>query len=274
MTELLGGGKLKSMNTIHPKQHKGFTLVELLIVIVIIGILAAISVVAYNGITDKANDSVVQQELAQMYKHVKAEEVMKDTDFYSENYNYYKGSDYIENNKARLSIESRSHLESWLGAKPSQSSLYNKSNDASIALVRKWDSSDVGTLVIYARSKSGKVFVYDGSLTQVIADNNEEQRAYLEETLANLEEFLRLGDACVASPSTCVGPDGDKYEWTAETTSLWNSYQRQYYVSVIDKVRDSLEGILTSIMGFSDLGYYASDDTWWIGNRYGPIVSL
>lgn len=34
--------------------HKGFTIVELLIVIVVIGILAAISVVAYAGIQDRA----------------------------------------------------------------------------------------------------------------------------------------------------------------------------------------------------------------------------
>ncbi len=46
----------------------GFTIVELLIVIVIIGILAAIVIVAYNGITSQARESAVKSDLANARK--------------------------------------------------------------------------------------------------------------------------------------------------------------------------------------------------------------
>lgn len=39
------------------KSEKGFTIVELLIVIVVIGILAAIVIVAYSGVTNRANNT-------------------------------------------------------------------------------------------------------------------------------------------------------------------------------------------------------------------------
>ncbi len=50
------------------KKGAGFTIVELLIVIVIIGILAAITVVAYNGIQQRANNSARISAISQLMK--------------------------------------------------------------------------------------------------------------------------------------------------------------------------------------------------------------
>src|SRR5690606_16673754 len=61
----------------HPRlQSKaGFTIVELLIVIVVIAILAAISIVAYSGIQTRARDSQRRSDLAQVRKAIEAQYV-------------------------------------------------------------------------------------------------------------------------------------------------------------------------------------------------------
>ncbi len=52
-------------------QHKqGFTIVELLIVIVVIGILAAVTVTAYSNIRSRTNLAKVNQELASIQKGI------------------------------------------------------------------------------------------------------------------------------------------------------------------------------------------------------------
>ena len=48
------------------QRQTGFTIVELLIVIVVIGILAAITIVAYNGIQARANDARRDSDIKQL----------------------------------------------------------------------------------------------------------------------------------------------------------------------------------------------------------------
>lgn len=50
------------------QKQTGFTIVELLIVIVVIAILAAITIVAFNGVQQRARDSQRKQNLAELAK--------------------------------------------------------------------------------------------------------------------------------------------------------------------------------------------------------------
>lgn len=63
----------------------GFTIVELLIVIVVIAILAAITIVAYNGIQARARDNVRKQDLAYLAKALKLYAVDNNDDYASAN---------------------------------------------------------------------------------------------------------------------------------------------------------------------------------------------
>lgn len=69
------------------KKHRGFTIVELLIVIVVIAILAAITVVAFNGIQARARDATRQSDIRQVQKLVEM--------YYAEHGEYPKTADSI-----------------------------------------------------------------------------------------------------------------------------------------------------------------------------------
>jgi len=63
-----------SFNNIKTKMQaeRGFTIVELLIVIVVIGILAAITIVSFNGVTARANSANAQSAAEAAVKKIEA----------------------------------------------------------------------------------------------------------------------------------------------------------------------------------------------------------
>lgn len=68
------------LNINRMSKDRGFTIVELLIVIVVIGVLAAITIVAYNGITNRAKDANNKTDAVALAKV--AEAVNADTGAY------------------------------------------------------------------------------------------------------------------------------------------------------------------------------------------------
>ena len=55
------------------KSYQGFTLIELLVVVAIIGILAAVGVVAYNGYTSAAKNSVIKSNHSQVLNTINSD---------------------------------------------------------------------------------------------------------------------------------------------------------------------------------------------------------
>lgn len=75
--------RLKNSKVNSKTNQSGFTLVELLIVIIVIAILAAITIVAYNGVTARANTTSAQAAASTALK--KAEAFNAETNAYPDN---------------------------------------------------------------------------------------------------------------------------------------------------------------------------------------------
>ena len=123
------------------KKANAFTIVELLIVIVVIAILAAISVVAYRGIQDRAYDSTVQSDLSTMAKKIRAFQALNDR--------MPQGSTDLTNADIPVTRSAYSRGSATGG------SWYN--------VLYCWaNSTNPSVFALVAQSKSGNVFHYTG----------------------------------------------------------------------------------------------------------------
>ena len=128
------------------RRSGGFTIVELLIVIVVIAILAAISVVAYTGIQNRAHDTAIQNDLRQLSQQIQAYIVLQ-------NDVPYHGVVVADpTGTIRPSVSRGSYSQGYVTADGGHNLLYcRKPGSAGFALI--------------AWSKSGNGFAYnDGSV--------------------------------------------------------------------------------------------------------------
>ena len=159
------------------KNTSGFTIVELLIVIVVIGILAAITVVTFRGVQNRAFDATVQSDLKNAHSKI-------------EIYQLEKGK--YPRESAALSLPD--NLDA-AGIKVSRGSYATSS--ANFIYCPPYPYTSTTNFALFAISKSGKTFIHSS-----------EKGGYASPVAIDMTDY---GDEClkILDPSGAFPFDGN-----------------------------------------------------------------
>ena len=148
------------------RQTKGFTIVELLIVIVVIAILATITIVAYNGIQNRANDTAIQSDLNNFAKSIQLAAI--DLDYFPPGGASRSGTTNTGNSTQLPSFKFTPTKSAYL------STVLNLFYCTGVET-----STNENVFRVFARSKSGNLFKYSSNKGQENLGNT-----FINETVA------------------------------------------------------------------------------------------
>lgn len=202
-----------------PNKRKGFTIVELVIVIAVISILAAVLIPTYNNVVERAKSTAALQEAkntldaynAYMLTETNGVPLSEGAVFYNPDYNYY----YVYAGSAIRAVTNKHNVftsgstEEWSKSFTEIGPLETGKNTT---LPDGYDGSKVGTLptvtidgIVYACDTIGVTFVGDDCYVFAYRDNKE-------------VEFADGSNRCQIFAGRIIGiytaiADGDKWQY-------------------------------------------------------------
>ena len=131
---------------------KGFTIVELLIVIVVIGILAAIIIVAYIGVTNKANQAAAKGNAEGVQKVAEAYNADNGSYASMANLNSYNGSSKLPSGVSLISATALTASN-----KDGKTIVYLPNAGGTGACIGYWDATTSAAVFVYAGAATAGV---------------------------------------------------------------------------------------------------------------------